>query len=344
MKRAFITGPSGQDGSYLCELLSKKGYEVHGLIRQSTQFTPDRWGHLGPLIKSGKLEIHFGDLTDQSWMRSLVKQIEPHEIYNLAAQSHVGVSFEQPVNTVGVTAIGPLNLLEAIKDMPENKRPRFYQASSSEMFGKVLETPQKETTCFYPRSPYGCAKVFGHYITQNYREAYGIYACSGILFNHESERRGESFVTRKITRAIGRIKYGLQDSLVLGNTDASRDWGYAPDYVEAMWLMLQQEVPCDYVIGTGVKHTVQEFIDIAFAHAGLDQNLYIRKDARFIRPAEVDTLRADTTKANIELGWKPKVQFRELVERMVDYDIELARKEKQLEQSLCFAATRRLDH
>lgn len=325
MKRAFITGPSGQDGSYLCDLLLDKGYEVHGLIRQSTQFTPDRWGNLTKAMKTGKVQIHFGDLTDSSGMRTLIETIKPDEVYNLAAQSHVGVSFDQPINTVGVTAMGPLSLLEALRRSCPTAR--FYQASSSEMFGKVQETPQSETTRFYPRSPYGCAKVFGHDITKNYREAYGIFACSGILFNHESERRGENFVTRKITRAVGRIKAGLQDELVLGTVDVKRDWGYAPDYVQAMWMMLQQDEPDDYVIGTGVCHTVQDFVDAAFAHAGLEPSKYVRVDTKLGRPAEVDTLRADPGKALTRLGWKATVRFDELVKRMVDHDVQLAMKE-----------------
>ena len=328
-KVAFVTGPTGQDGSYLCDLLLGKGYEVHGLIRQSTQFTPDRWGNLSKAMKTGKLQIHFGDLTDTSGMRTLIDLIKPDEVYNLAAQSHVGVSFDQPVNTVGVTAIGPLNLLEAIRRSTNSidRTVKFYQASSSEMFGKVLETPQSESTRFYPRSPYGCAKVFGHYITQNYREAYGIFACSGILFNHESERRGENFVTRKITRAVARIKHGLQDELMLGSTDVRRDWGYAPDYVEAMWLMLQQDAPDDYVIGTGEHHSVQDFIEAAFSYAGLDHLQYVKQDPRFMRPAEVDTLRADITKARTELRWEPKTNFHGLVKKMVDHDMKLAAKE-----------------
>lgn len=327
MKRVFITGPTGQDGSYLVDLLLEKGYEVHGLVRQSTQFTPDRWGHLRNAMIHGQLQVHHGDLTDATGMRTLIETIQPDEVYNLAAQSHVGLSFDQPINTVGVTAMGPLNLLEAIRR--SGSKTRFYQASSSEMFGKVQETPQSECTPFYPRSPYGCAKVFGHYITQNYREAYGIYACSGILFNHESERRGENFVTRKITRAIGRIKVGIQKELVLGNTDTKRDWGYAPDYVEAMWKMLQQEKPEDYVIGTGEQHSVQEFIDIAFAHAGLNPKDFVRQDPRFMRPSEVDTLCANAQKAHGSLCWQPRVRFNELVERMVNYDINLAVKEAQ---------------
>jgi len=325
MKRAFVTGPTGQDGSYLCDLLIEKGYEVHGLVRQTTQFTPDRWGHLKGAMQKG-LIVHHGDLQDASLMRTLIEEIKPDEVYNLGAQSHVGQSFDQPINTVGSVAMGPLNLLEAIRR--SHPSARFYQASSSEMFGKVQETPQRETTPFYPRSPYGCAKAFGHHITQNYREAYGIYACSGILFNHESERRGENFVTRKITRAVARIKMGLQSELVLGNTDARRDWGYAPDYVEAMWLMLQQDKPADFVIGTGVRHSVQEFLEATFQQANLDPDKYVRRDPRFMRPAEVDTLQADSTLAYEKLGWKPKVDFEGLVSRMLNHDMTLAIKEK----------------
>lgn len=327
-KRAFITGVTGQDGSYLVDLLASKDYEVHGLIRQSTQFTPDRWGHLKGAMLSKKLEVHHGDLMDASGMRVILETIQPDEVYNLAAQSHVGISFEQPVNTSEVTALGTLYLLDAIKRSKLNCK--FYQASSSEMFGKVKLTPQNEETPFYPRSPYGCAKVYAHYITQNYRESYDIFACSGILFNHESERRGENFVTRKITRAIGRIKAGLQDELRMGNTTALRDWGYAPEYVEAMWLMLQQDHPNDYVIGTGTQHSVQEFIDAAFAIAGLDKDQYIKIDQKFMRPSEVDTLIADTSKAKEVLGWTPQVDFNTLVKKMVEHDIVLAEKEKAL--------------
>ena len=327
-KRAFITGVTGQDGSYLVDLLASKGYEVHGLIRQSTQFTPDRWGHLKGAMLSKKLEVHHGDLMDASGMRVILETIQPDEVYNLAAQSHVGISFEQPVNTSEVTALGTLYLLDAIKRSKLNCK--FYQASSSEMFGKVKLTPQNEETPFYPRSPYGCAKVYAHYITQNYRESYDIFACSGILFNHESERRGENFVTRKFTRAIGRIKAGLQDELRMGNTTALRDWGYAPEYVEAMWLMLQQDYPNDYVIGTGTQHSVQEFIDAAFAIAGLDKDQYIKIDQKLMRPSEVDTLIADTSKAKEVLGWTPQVDFNALVKKMVEHDIALAENEKAL--------------
>jgi GDPmannose 4,6-dehydratase len=276
-------------------------------------------------MRDGQLQVHYGDLTDTSWCRTLIEEIKPTEVYNLAAQSHVGISFDQPVNTVDVTALGPLNILEAIRR--SGSSARFYQASSSEMFGKVQATPQNELTPFYPRSPYGCAKAFGHHITQNYREAYGMFAVSGILFNHESERRGENFVTRKITRAIGRIKAGLQNELILGNTDAKRDWGYAPEYVEAMWLMLQQPVPSDYVIGTGETHTVKEFIDAAFEEAGLDSNVYVKCNQKLMRPAEVDTLCADASKAKIDMGWQPKVLFKDLAKIMVRHDVELARKE-----------------
>jgi len=330
-KRAFITGVTGQDGSYLVDLLISKDYEVHGLIRQSTQFTPDRWGHLKSAMLSKKLEVHHGDLMDASGMRSMLETIQPDEVYNLAAQSHVGISFEQPVNTSEVTALGTLNLLDAIKRSKLNCK--FYQASSSEMFGKVRSTPQNEETPFHPRSPYGCAKVYAHYITQNYRESYDMFACSGILFNHESERRGENFVTRKITRAVGRIKVGLQDELRMGNTSALRDWGYAPEYVEAMWLMLQQNEPDDYVIGTGTQHSVQEFIDEAFAIAGLDKEKYVKIDQKFMRPSEVDTLIGDITKAKEVLGWTPQVDFKLLVKKMVEHDISLAEKEKAIFQS-----------
>lgn len=330
MKRAFITGPTGQDGSYLVDLLLTKGYEVHGLVRQSTQWTPDRWGHLAKAMRAGQLNIHFGDLTDAFGMRTLLDQIKPDEVYNLAAQSHVGISFDQPVNTCNVTGLGALNLLEAIRR--SGLPAKFYQASSSEMFGKVQESPQRESTPFYPRSPYGCAKVFAHFITQNYRESYGTFAASGILFNHESERRGENFVTRKITRALGRIVSGDQDSLTLGNTDARRDWGYAPDYVEAMWMMLQLDKPEDFVIGTGEKNSVQDFIDEAFKIVNLDPKDFVKQDPRFMRPSEVDTLLADASKAKTVMGWEPKVRFKELVKKMVEHDIELAKREKFLAQ------------
>lgn len=325
MKRALITGVTGQDGSYLADLLLEKGYEVHGLVRQSTQFTPDKWGYLRKHIKAGTLKIHYGDLNDTSQIRNLLEEVEPDELYNLAAQSHVGLSFDQPENTSIVTGIGPLRILDSLKRT--KLKTRFYQASSSEMFGKVQETPQSESTVFYPRSPYGCAKVFAHFMTKNYRESYDMFAVNGILFNHESERRGENFVTRKITRAIGRIVVGSQKELVLGNTDARRDWGYAPDYVEAMWLMLQHDKPEDFVIGTGEVHSVQDFIDEAFKLVGMNPADVIRRDPRFMRPAEVDTLCANPTKAKEVLGWEPKVKFKELVKKMVEHDIELAKQE-----------------
>lgn len=326
MKSALITGVTGQDGSYLADLLLSKGYHVHGLVRQSTQFTPDRWGFLSGAMQHPQFEVHHGDMLDAAGMRILLEEIKPDEVYNLAAQSHVGLSFQQPENTCDVTALGPLRLLDAIKRSKLDCR--YYQASSSEMFGKVSETPQRETTQFYPRSPYGCAKTFAHHVTVNYRESYGIYACSGILFNHESERRGETFVTRKITRAVGRIIAGTQSELVLGNTDAQRDWGYAPEYVEAMWMMLQQDEPKDYVIGTGVRHSVQEFLDAAFTLADLKSEDYVKRDPRFMRPSEVDTLCADNTKAREELSWIPKVTFNDLVNIMLVHDVLLAIKER----------------
>lgn len=329
-KRAFITGVSGQDGSYLSELLLAKDYEVHALIRQTTQFQPDRWGHLKNAMVHPSFKVHLADLADASSIRCLVDEIQPDEVYNLAAQSHVGHSFQHPESTADVTALGALRLLEAIRRGP--KHCKFYQASSSEMFGKVTETPQNENTRFYPRSPYGCAKVFAHYITQNYREAYGLFAVSGILFNHESERRGENFVTRKITRAIGRIKAGTQQTLTLGDVSPKRDWGYAPDYVRAMWMMLQRETPEDFVIGTGETHSVSEFVNLAFQAAGLDPEKYIKHDQSLIRPSEVDYLRADATKARDELNWTPTVNFDELVKKMVKHDIILAEKEMAFNQ------------
>jgi GDPmannose 4,6-dehydratase len=319
---------TGQDGSYLSELLIQKGYEVHGLIRQVTQFQPDRWGYLKNVMTNPQFKVHYGDLTDSGGVRSLIDEVQPDEVYNLAAQSHVGHSFQHPENTTDVTAMGAMRLLEAIRRGAKNCR--FYQASSSEMFGKVTETPQNENTRFYPRSPYGCAKVYAHYLTQNYREAYGLFAVSGILFNHESERRGENFVTRKITRAVGRIKAGTQDKLYLGDTSTKRDWGYAPDYVEAMWRMMQQDTPEDFVIGTGVTHSVNEFITAAFETAGLDPQKHVDIDTSLFRPSEVDYLRADPNKAQRILGWTPSVDFDGLVQRMVKHDIALAEKEKAL--------------
>lgn len=329
MKTALITGITGQDGSYLTELLLKKGYKVHGMIRRSSTFGTERIDHLykDPHEKPA-LKLVYGDLTDGGNLSSILNDINPDEVYNLGAQSHVRVSFDQPIYTANVDALGTLRLLEAIRTMA--RQPRFYQASSSEMFGKVVETPQKETTPFYPRSPYGCAKVYSYWQTVNHRESYNIFACNGILFNHESPRRGETFVTRKITRAATRIKEGLQKKLYLGNLDAKRDWGFAGDYVEAMWLMLQQDRPEDYVIATGKTHSVREFLDEVFGRLDLDWNKYVEIDPRYYRPAEVDRLLGDSTKARKKLGWEPKVDFKELAEMMVETDWELAKREKVL--------------
>jgi len=328
-RRALITGVTGQDGSYLAELLVSKGYAVHGLRRRSSTFGTERIEHLirgtDPCV-----ELHYGDLSDASGLARLIRQIRPHEVYNLAAQSHVRVSFDQPAYTADVTAVGTLRLLEALRDVQDDtgEQIRFYQASSSEMYGKVVETPQKETTPFYPRSPYGVAKVYGHWITVNYRESYGLHASCGILFNHESPRRGETFVTRKITRAAARIKLGMQEKLHLGNLDAKRDWGFAGDYVEAMWMMLQQQQADDYVVATNELHTVREFCELTFARLDLDYRDFVEVDPRYFRPAEVDLLLGDATKARTTLGWTPRVSFQELVEMMVDGDLELARRER----------------
>lgn len=317
--KALIFGITGQDGSYLSELLLEKGYEVHGIIRRSSSFNTGRIDHI-----YDQLALHYGDLSDAGALRHIIGNILPDEIYNLAAQSHVRVSFDQPEYTADINALGTLRILEAIRDItPEAK---FYQASSSEMFGSS-PPPQGELTPFKPRSPYGCAKVFSFYQTRNYREAYGLFACNGILFNHESERRGETFVTRKITRAAGRIKYGLQRGLLLGNLDARRDWGYSPDYVRAMWLMLQQKDPSDYVIATGESHTVREFAELAFDRAELSLRDHLARDERYFRPTEVDILLGDSGKARRELGWSPKVCFKELINKMVDSDMELAKRE-----------------
>lgn len=328
-KVAFLTGVTGQDGSYLAELLLDKGYEVHGLVRRSSTVTRTRIDHLraggGPDDPAPRFFLHYGDVTDALRLRDLLETIQPDEVYNLAAQSHVRVSFDEPVFTVEVDAIGAMNLLEAVRRL--KKVPRFYQASSSEMFGKVAEVPQNERTPLHPRSPYGCAKVFAHHQTVNYREAYGMFACSGILFNHESPRRGESFVTRKITRAAARIKLGLQDTLVLGNLDAKRDWGYAPDYVDAMWRMLQHREPDDYVVATGETHSVGEFLELAFTQLGLDWRKHVKLDQHFERPAEVDLLLGDASKARRVLDWEPRTVFADLVRIMVDADLELAKKE-----------------
>ena len=315
-RRALITGVTGQDGSYLAELLLDKGYEVHGMVRRLSSENHHR---LEPI--RDRIEIHTGDLLDQRSLGDVMRACEPDEIYNLAAMSFVGASWNQPTLTAEFTGVGVTRMLEAMREArPE---ARFYQASSSEMFGKVRETPQGETTPFYPRSPYGVAKVYAHFITVNYRESYGLFACSGILFNHESPRRSLEFVTRKITHTAAAIKLGLAKELVLGNTDARRDWGYAPDFVDAMWRMLQQDEPDDFVVGTGVDHSVQDLIDIAFGYLGLDPSEYVRQDPRFMRPAEVDLLIADPTKARKQLGWEPTIDFEQLVKVMVDADLAL---------------------
>ncbi len=327
--KALITGITGQDGSYLAELLLAKGYEVHGIIRRASTFNT---GRLDPIYEDphaghNRLFLHYGDLSDASALARLIGKIQPEEIYNLAAQSHVRVSFDAAEYTTDIAATGTVRLLEAIREV--GLKPRFYQASSSEMFGKVREIPQKETTPFYPRSPYGCAKVYAFWITVNYRESYGMHTSNGILFNHESPRRGETFVTRKITRAVAHIKAGLQGKLFLGNLGAKRDWGYAKEYVEAMWLMLQQEKPDDYVIATGETHSVREFLEVAFDCAGLDWKKYVEIDPRYYRPAEVDMLMGDASKARRQLGWAPKTRFADLAKLMVDADIELLRRHRQ---------------
>jgi GDPmannose 4,6-dehydratase len=322
-KKALITGITGQDGSYLAEFLLDKGYEVHGIIRRTSTFNTDRIDHLfqDPHEKDVRLFLHYGDITDSTNLIKLLYQTEPDEVYHLAAQSHVRVSFDIPEYTADTTALGTIRILEALRTT--GSPARFYQASSSEMFGKVQEIPQKETTPFYPRSPYACAKVFAYWITFNYRESYKMHASNGILFNHESPRRGPTFVTRKITRAVVRIRAGLQDKLYLGNLDAKRDWGYAKDYVEAMWLMLQQDVPDDYVIATGETHSVREFLELAFRHVGLNWEDYVEIDPRYFRPAEVDVLLGDATKARLAFGWTPKTSFPDLVALMVDADARL---------------------
>jgi GDPmannose 4,6-dehydratase len=326
LKKALITGITGQDGSYLAEFLIKKGYAVYGIIRRSSSFNTQRIEHLyqDPHVKARKLNLVYGDLNDASSLNALIKNIQPDEIYNLGAQSHVKVSFEVPEYTGEVTGLGTTRLLEAIRDT--GVKTKFYQASSSEMYGKVMETPQNERTPFYPRSPYGAAKVYSYWITVNYREAYNIFACNGILFNHESPRRGETFVTRKITMALARIKHGLQQKLYLGNLDARRDWGFAGDYVEAMWLMLQHPKPGDYVIATGETHSVREFLQAAFGYAGLNWKKYVALDKRYLRPTEVDLLLGDSAKARRVLKWKPRVGFQQLVQMMVDSDMDLVRR------------------
>ena len=346
MKKALITGITGQDGSYLAEFLFKKGYEVHGVIRRSSSFNTGRINHIyrDPHESGVRLFLHYGDLNDASSINKVLRDVRPNEIYNLGAQSHVRVSFDVPEYTGEVDALGTVRILEAIRETELNTR--FYQASSSELYGKVVETPQTETTPFYPRSPYACAKAYAYYITMNYRESYNLYACNGILFNHESPRRGETFVTRKITRAAARIKLGLQECLYLGNLDAKRDWGFAGDYVEAMWLMLQQTEPDDYVVATGETHSVREFAEKVFARLdmplewkgsgvhekGIDSKtgrIVIEIDPKYFRPAEVDLLLGDPAKAKRQLDWEPKVGFVELVEMMADADLKLAEREKR---------------
>ncbi len=322
-KVALITGITGQDGSYLAELLLEKGYEVHGIIRRASTFNTGRLDAIyqDPHVEDNRLKLHHGDLSDASGIARLISKIEPAEVYNLAAQSHVRVSFDAPEYTTDITATGTVRLLEAIREV--GIQPRFYQASSSEMFGKVAESPQSETTPFYPRSPYGCAKVYSYWVTVNYRESYGMHASNGILFNHESPRRGETFVTRKITRAVARIAAGLQDKLYLGNLDAKRDWGYAKEYVDAMWRMLQQDEPDDYVVATGDTHTIREFLEAAFTQVDLNWEDYVEIDPRYFRPTEVELLVGDPAKAREKLGWEPKVKFAGLAKLMVDADVQL---------------------
>lgn len=333
MKKALITGITGQDGSYLTELLLSKGYEVHGVIRRASTFNTDRIDHLyhDPHESGTRMFLHYGDLSDSSGLRMLIEKVRPDEVYNLGAQSHVKVSYDQPEYTADVVGLGTLRLLEAIRDFRERtgQQVRFYQASSSEMFG-AAKPPQGLHTPFHPRSPYAVAKVYSYWQTVNHREAFDMYACNGILFNHESPRRGETFVTRKITRAVGRIKMGLQDKLFLGNLDAKRDWGHARDYVQAMWMMLQQDAPRDYCIATGEAYSVREFAHRAFAQVGLNHEDYVQVDPRYFRPAEVDYLLGDPSETNAVLGWTPHTSFDQLVTEMVEHDLELARQEKTL--------------
>jgi GDPmannose 4,6-dehydratase len=329
MKKALVTGINGQDGSYLAELLVAKGYEVHGVIRRASDFHTQRIDHLyGDPHEGGRLRLHYGDLLDASSLRRVLEAVRPAEVYHLAAQSHVRVSFDQPVYTADAVALGTLRLLEAIREV-DPKGIRFYQAGSSEMFGSS-PPPQSEKTPFHPRSPYACGKVFAHHAVVNYREAYGLYAVNGILFNHEGPRRGETFVTRKVTRAATRIRLGLQEKVYLGNLRARRDWGFAGDFVDAMWRMLQQPEPDDYVVATGEDHTVQEWVDAVFGRLGLDPAKHVALDERYLRPSEVDVLRGDATKARQRLGWRPRVGFRELVALMTDADLRLAEREKML--------------
>jgi GDPmannose 4,6-dehydratase len=336
MKKALISGITGQDGAFLTEFLLAKGYQVHGLMRRASTFNTDRIEHLyrDPHDPDNRLFLHYGDLADSSGLRHVIEKIVPDEIYNLAAQSHVRVSFDQSEYTADIVGLGALRLLEALRHhvRESGRHVRFYQAGSSEMFG-AAPPPQNETTAFYPRSPYAASKVAAHWYAVNYREAYGLFIANGILFNHESERRGETFVTRKITRALSRIKLGLTDKLYLGNLEARRDWGYAGDYVEAMWLMLQQETPDDYVIATGEAHSVQEFLDLAAECCGVDWKKHVAIDERYFRPTEVASLCGDASKARRQLGWRPKINFPELVRRMVEHDLELARQEQTLLQA-----------
>jgi GDPmannose 4,6-dehydratase len=328
-KKALITGITGQDGSYLAEFLLAKGYEVHGLIRRASTFNTVRLDgiYADPHAGGTRLFLHYGDLSDASGLGRLLSEVRPDEIYNLAAQSHVRVSFDAPEYTTDITATGTIRLLEAMRQ--SGLKARFYQASSSEMYGMVREIPQTETTPFYPRSPYGCAKVYAYWITVNYRESYGLHASNGILFNHESPRRGETFVTRKITRALAHIQAGLQDKLYLGNLDAKRDWGYAKEFVEAMWLMLQQDEPGDYIVATGQTHSIREFLDLAFGYLGLDWKKHVEIDPRYYRPAEVDLLIGDYSKAKRQLGWAPRTNFEDLVKLMVDADVQLLKDHRE---------------
>lgn len=336
-RRALITGITGQDGSYLAEFLLQKGYEVHGLIRRASNFNTQRIDHIyiDPHVTGGRLKLHYGDVCDPNTLTKVIAQVRPHEVYNLAAQSHVRVSFDMPIYTAESAAMGALRMLEAVRDYQQESgyKVKYYQASSSEQFGSCPDCPQKETTPFHPRSPYACAKVMAHQCTVNYREGYGLFACCGILFNHESPRRGETFVTRKITRAVGRIKLGLQDKLFLGSLDPKRDWGFAGDYVAAMWLMLQQEKPEDFVIATGRTKSVRDFAEMSFAHAGLDYKDFVAFDPRYLRPAEVDVLQGDAAKAKEKLGWTPTATVEDLAKMMVDSDIELAAREKTLREA-----------
>jgi len=329
VKKALISGITGQDGSYLAEFLLGKGYEVYGIIRRSSSFNTGRIDPIyeDPHVPHRRLHLVYGDLNDASSLNRIIRTIQPDEIYNLGAQSHVRVSFDIPEYTGEITGLGTIRLLEAIRE--SGLKPKFYQASSSEMFGKVQEVPQRETTPFYPRSPYGAAKVYSHWITVNYREAYDLFACNGILFNHESPRRGETFVTRKITKAAARIKLGVQKDLFLGNLDAKRDWGFAGDYIQAMWMMLQASKPEDYVIATGETHTVREFLELAFGRLQLDWQKHVKIDTKYYRPTEVDLLIGDASKAKRDLGWEPKVRFEELAHMMVDAD--LAAEQERLE-------------